>query len=217
MRGWDAAALADTTTAAHKVAASTPCRRRMATIGSKHEPRFASNAILKLKGSMTELELIRTPGDRRRYALEDIGTIHLEGLFARSANAEAGSDHWQFVRSGFWQRVIQATDATGNVVGEFRPRDLRRGGTLEWAGRELRLRPASSWRERYALADGDEELVILDGKSWGRRPVSVSIPDGQAVEPGLLLFACFVVRQLAVNAANDSAAGSAAAVSSTSG
>ena len=55
---------------------------------------------------MTELELIRTPGDRRRYALEDIGTIHLEGLFARSANAEAGSDHWQFVRSGFWQRVI---------------------------------------------------------------------------------------------------------------
>ena len=166
---------------------------------------------------MTELELIRTPGDRRRYALEDIGTIHLEGLFARSANAEAGSDHWQFVRSGFWQRVMQATDATGIVVGEFRPRDLRRGGTLEWAGRELTLRPASSWRERYALADGDEELVILDGKSWGRRPVSVSIPDGQAVESGLLLFACFVVRQLAVNAANDSAAGSTAAVSSTSG
>jgi len=151
---------------------------------------------------MTELELIRTPGDRRRYALEDIGTIHLEGLFARGANAEAGSDHWQFVRSGFWQRVMQATDATGNVVGEFRPRDLRRGGTLEWAGRELTLRPASSWRERYALADGDDELVILDG---------------QAVEPGLLLFACFVVRQLAVNAANDSAAGSTAAVSSTSG
>ena len=45
----------------------------------------------------------------------------------------------------------------------------------------------------------------------------MSIPDGQAVEPGLLLFACFVVRQLAVNAANDSAAGSTAAVSSTSG
>jgi hypothetical protein len=166
---------------------------------------------------MTELELTRTPGDRRRYALEDIGTIHLEGLFARSANAEAGSDHWQFVRSGFWQRVMQAMDATGNVVGEFRPRDLRRGGTLEWARRELTLRPASSWRERYALADGDEELVILDGKSWGRRPVAVSIPDGRAVEPGLLLFACFVVRQLAVNAANDSAAGSTAAVSSTSG
>jgi hypothetical protein len=112
---------------------------------------------------------------------------------------------------------MQATDTAGNVVGEFRPRDLRRGGTLDWTGRELALRPAGSWRERYALADGDEELVILDGKSWGRRPVSVSILDGQLVEPGLLLFACFVVRQLAVNAASNSAAGSTAAVSSTSG
>ena len=50
---------------------------------------------------MTELELIRTPGDRRRYALDDVGTICLEGLFSRSANAEAGSDHWHFARSGF--------------------------------------------------------------------------------------------------------------------
>lgn len=166
---------------------------------------------------MTELELTRTPGDRRRYALEDVGTLRLEGLFSRSANAEAGTDHWHFARSGFWQRVMQATDAAGIVVGEFRPRDVRRGGTLEWAGRELSLRPASSWRERYALADGDEELVILDGKSWGRRPVSVRILDGPVVEPGLLLFACFVVRQLAVNAASNSAAGSTAAVSSTSG
>ena len=38
---------------------------------------------------MTELELIRTPGDRRRYALEDIGTIHLEGLFARSGDRKS--------------------------------------------------------------------------------------------------------------------------------
>lgn len=164
---------------------------------------------------MTELELIRTPGDRRRYALEEIGTIHLEGLFARSANAEAGSDHWQFVRSGFWQRVMQATDATGNVVGEFRPRDLRRGGTLEWAGRELTLRPASSWRERYALADGDEELVVLDGKSWGRSPVKVTVDDPQSLEAGLLLFAAFVVRGLAADAGASAAAG--ASVAATGG
>jgi hypothetical protein len=162
---------------------------------------------------MTELELTRAPGDRRRYGLHDIGTLRLEGMFSRSATAEAGSDHWHFARYGFWQRVIRATDAAGNVVGEFRPRDIRRGGTLQWAGRELALRPASSWRERYALADGDDELVILSGKSWGRRPVAVSIPDPEAVEPGLLLFACFVVRQLAIDAASSSSAGSTAAVS----
>jgi hypothetical protein len=98
------------------------------------------------------------------------------------------------------RRVIQATDAAGTAVGEFEPRALRRGGTLRWAGRELALRPASHWRERYALADGDHELAILDGKGWGRRPVKVTVDDPEAVEPGLLLFAVFVVRGLAEDA-----------------
>lgn len=31
-------------------------------------------------------------------------------------------------------------------------------------GRRLTLRPASSWRERYALADGELELTTLDGR-----------------------------------------------------
>jgi hypothetical protein len=166
---------------------------------------------------MNELELIRTADAGRLYALEGIGRLRFEGLLSRSATAEAGSDHWHFARYGFWQRVMQATDAAGNVVGEFRPRELRRGGTLNWAGRELTLRSASSWRERYALADGENELVILGGKNWGRRPVSVTILNPDAIEPGLLFFACFVVRQLAVNAANASSAASTAAVSSTSG
>ena len=72
---------------------------------------------------------------------------------------------------------MQATDALGSVVGEFVPRDLRRGGRLHWAGRELTLRPASSWHERYALAEGERELVLIEGKSWGRRPVKVTLAD----------------------------------------
>jgi hypothetical protein len=98
-------------------------------------------------------------------------------------------------------------------VGEFEPRGLRRGGTLRWAGRELTLRPASRWRERYALADGDRELAVFDGKGWGRRPVKVSVDDPEALEPGLLLFAVFVVRGLAADA-GDAAAGAGTAASS---
>jgi hypothetical protein len=120
---------------------------------------------------MTELELTRTAGDRRLYALGDLGKLRLEGVFSRKATAEAGADRWRFTSQGFWQRSVQATDSMGAVVGKFEPRSFRRGGTLGWAGRELALRPASSWRERYALADGDRELAILDGKSWGRQPV----------------------------------------------
>ncbi len=161
---------------------------------------------------MAELELTRT-GDRRLYALEGVGTLRLMGLASRTATAEAGGRRWRFGRRGFWRRGIQATDETGIVVGEFEPRGLRRGGALRWAGRELTLRPASSWRERYALADGDRELAFLEGKGWGRRPVKLSVDDGEDVEPGLLLFATFVVRGLAEDASGAAGAGAGAAVS----
>ncbi len=77
---------------------------------------------------------------------------------------------------------------------------MRRGGTLRWVGSEFALRPASSWRERYALADGDRELAVIEGKGWGRRPVKIIVDDSEPIEPGLLLFTAFVVRGLAEDA-----------------
>lgn len=156
---------------------------------------------------MADLELTRSAGERRLYVLEGLGTLHLEGLASRSATAEADRRSWRIARRRFWRPVIQATDGAGTVVGEFEPRTLRRGGTLSWAGRELLLRPASRWRERYALADGDRELALLDSKGWGRRPVMISVDEIDAVEPGLLLFAAFVVRGLTEDAAGAASAG----------
>ena len=161
---------------------------------------------------MAELELKRTADDRRLYALEGVGTLRLAGLGGRVATAEAGTDSWHITRRGFWRRTVQATDAADSVVGEFEPRGLRRGGALRWAGRGLELRPASSWRERYALADGERELAVFDGKGWGRRPVGVIVDDPAPLEPGLLLFAAFVVRGLAEDAG--AAAGGAATAGS---
>ena len=155
---------------------------------------------------MAELELRRTAEDRRLYALEGVGTLRLEGLGGRMATAEAGGESWHITRRGFWRRVLQATDRAEEVVGEFQSRGMRRGGALHWAGRELALRPASRWRERYALADGDRELAVFDGRGWGRRPVRVSVDDAAAVEPGLVLFAAFVVRGLAADASGAAAA-----------
>lgn len=164
---------------------------------------------------MPDLELTRTPGDRRLYLLPGVGSLRLEGMFSRAATAEVDGKTWRFGRRGFWQRDIVATDAAGTTVAEFAPNTLRRGGTLRWNRRELMLRPSSAWRERYALADGDDELAVLDGKSWGRRPVKVSVADIGAIDPALLLFAAFVVRSLAEDAAG-AGAGGTAAVTSTS-
>ena len=74
------------------------------------------------------------------------------------------------------------------------------GGALQWGGRDFELRPASWWKERYALVDGDRELAVLDGKGWGKRPVRITVERQDLVEPGLLLFAAFVVRGLAEDA-----------------
>lgn len=166
---------------------------------------------------MADLELTRSPDDRRLYVLAGVGTLRLEGWTSRRAIAEAGADIWRIARRGFWQRTIEAVDPAGVTVGWFEPRALRRGGAVRWDGRELALRPASVWRERYALAVGDRELVILDGKGWGRRPVRVTVEEPGAIEPGLLLFASFVVRSLAEDAQAAAGAGAAASAAATSG
>ena len=164
---------------------------------------------------MTELELTRTPHDRRLYSLDGIGAIRIEGLFSNSATAQAGDKTWRLTRRGIWHPIIEATDDIGAFMGQFVPRDIRRGGTLRWAGHELQLRPVSALRERYALRDQATDLAILDGKSWGKRPVKITLPDPAALDPGLLLFAAFIVHRLAANA-DSSAAGAAAAVSASS-
>lgn len=88
---------------------------------------------------------------------------------------------------------------------------LRRGGTVRWLDRELALRPASPLRERYALRAGDLELAVLDAKSCGRKPVTILIDDDEKIDPGLILFAAFVVRGLAEDAATSAPSGSGAA------
>ena len=103
--------------------------------------------------TLADLELTRTRDDRRLYALEGVGTLRLKGVASRAAVADADAGSWQIRRRGFLGRKLEATARTGAVVGEFEPRATR-GGTLDWDGRKLTLRPASHWRERYALADG---------------------------------------------------------------
>jgi hypothetical protein len=147
-----------------------------------------------------ELELTRNEGDRRLYALADIGTVRLKGWLSRTASVEANGRTWEISRRGLLRRTIEAGDATGQTVGRFAPHGVHRGGTLRWLDRELVLRPVSRWRERYALADGDREFAVIEGRGWGRRPVKITVDDPRALDPGLLLFAAFVVRGVAQEA-----------------
>lgn len=166
-----------------------------------------------------DIELTRVPGDRRSYALDDVGTLRLEGLLMRTATAFAGAETWRFARCGFWQRAIEATDATGETVGVFAPRDIRRGGRLRWRKTEYTLRPHDVWRERYVLDHDNRQLALVEATGWwgwgARRPVRLNIDDLTAIDPGLLLFTAFVVRTLA-DAASTNASTAATVTTTTS-
>jgi hypothetical protein len=159
---------------------------------------------------MADLELKRTPHDRRTYDLEGVGTLRLEGWKGPRATADTGVRSWQFARRGLWKRGIDATDSFGGEAGSFEHRRRRRGGTLRWGDDDFVLRQASLWHDRYALVEGDRELVVLDGKDWGKRPVRVTVNDPEELDPGLLLFAAFAVRRLAQEAGSPSPAATAA-------
>lgn len=166
-----------------------------------------------------ELDLTRADGDRRLYLLQGIGTLRLHGLLMRAATATSAGAVWHLARHGFWQRTIQATESGGHVAGTFQPRDIRRGGILHWHAHHYTLRPDSTVRERYSLSSDGRELALLEAKGWWgwgtRRPLRLQLPDGaDAFDPGLLLFAAFIVRTVADDAST--AAGVTAAVTTTS-
>jgi hypothetical protein len=157
--------------------------------------------------AVPDLELTRDPGDRRLYVLDGVGSLRLEGWGKRRATLDAAGRSWQAGPAGFWKRRVEATDAAGSPVAQFEPRSMRRGGVLRVGERELRIEPASKWKERYALKDGERELALLDAKTrGGGRPVRVTVQDPAAVEPLLLLFAAFLVRRLAEDAATAASA-----------
>jgi hypothetical protein len=149
---------------------------------------------------MAAFELTRSREDRRLYELGALGSLRLEGFMSRRATATSAGRTWRIGRSGLFGGNIYALAAGDTVAGEFEPRAIRRGGELRWNGQTFELRPASAWRERYALAVGDTELALFDGRAWGRKPVKVEILRPEGVEPGLMLFTAFVVRSLADDA-----------------
>jgi hypothetical protein len=60
------------------------------------------------------------------------------------------------------------------------------------AGRSPHLRPASNWRQRLALNDAGRDIVTVDARTAGRRPVTMTVLEPQLTDAGLLLFTAVV-------------------------
>jgi RNA polymerase sigma factor (sigma-70 family) len=99
------------------------------------------------------------------------------------------------VHLSVWPRSSGA--ATGWRAGRA-ARSRRTSGSRQWSDRELDLRPDGFGRERYALVEDGHKLATIESTGgWGRRPANITVGDPDGIDPGLLLFAVFVVTTLA--------------------
>jgi hypothetical protein len=153
-----------------------------------------------------QLDLRRLPHQRSDYQLGNVGIVRRSKMGWRAAHLQAGDWQWTVAVSGVWKPRVHAIDPAGTVVGEYLPRAFRGGGMVRWYDQELPLRPISSWRQRYALTNHGRDIVTVDARTGGRRPVSMTVLHPGLTDPGLLLFTAVAAVWIASDTAGTAAA-----------
>jgi hypothetical protein len=142
-----------------------------------------------------ELELKRWFDDRRRFDLDGVGSIRRGGWWSRRAGLlPVQAPPLTAAPQGLMGRAAIVTTADGVTVGRFAQKGvLSHGGELVWRDRQLRVRSEALLTNRYSISDGDTALLEVRATGWGRTPARVSL-SGEAADPGLVLFALWVVQ-----------------------
>jgi hypothetical protein len=167
---------------------------------------------------MNTIELLKSPSDRRRYTLGDLGSLRLNGLFMRSATAETDGNSFTVERTRWTTASVVARGPLAEI-GAFHARTLRGGGRLTWLEEEYALRHEQPLGETYALVHNDRPLALATARGWWgwgvKRPLTMQVSD--VSDASLLLFLAFVVRTLANQRSSDAAATTVATTPTYSG
>ncbi len=156
---------------------------------------------------MREVQLRRSATDRHRYEIDGVGWLRGLGLTRTKAEAGATSGHgWVFEPRGWTGRRAEALDGISHLpLAEYRStRKLSHGGSIVWRSRTYELASTSTWKSRFALSLGEEQLLELRVKSFGKQPVALRVAPALEAEPGLVLFACWLCQGFV---SHDAAAG----------
>lgn len=127
-----------------------------------------------------------------RYEAEELGGFKQGKWWSHDCAVDAiGSEPMLFRRSG-WQRTFHAEDPQGHPIGEHTRTDwIRASGPLMWLGVQYEFVRSSAWKGAFALTRYDEELALFT-PDWRQRHITIELPTGADVPPGLLIFGMWI-------------------------
>jgi hypothetical protein len=144
---------------------------------------------------MREIELTRSPDEKRRLDLPGVGTVRFENMWGTKLRLSApGHGEWRVVRS---RRGVAVSDMDGAAVASFDGARVEHGDVVV----EVRA-PQPGLLERrppFVVVEGERELARIEPKVWSEKPTAVTIVDDDfaARHPLLLLLALYRTQLIA--------------------
>lgn len=152
----------------------------------------------------TELTLTRTHDDRKWFALEGVGWVHLGDLLSgHQGRLRVGDLTWvvtndALVGSRYVARAESGRPHDGEVVGSY-VGDVFGGGAgkVDWAGRPFTVSAVGFWKKtRLRLEHDGTPLAEFVRRSDRSKPVQVLVAADE-IPSGLLLLMAYVSCDLA--------------------
>jgi hypothetical protein len=145
---------------------------------------------------MRELQLTRSPDDKRRLDLPGVGSVRFENMWGtKLCFSSAGGAEWRI--AGRRRGPVEVRDALGTTVATIDGRRATQGDRHVDV-----ITPHQGLLERrppFVLLEGDRELARVASRVWDEKPIDVTVLDEDFVsrEPMLFLVALYAANRIA--------------------
>jgi hypothetical protein len=157
-----------------------------------------------------ELQLVRSPDDKRRLDLPGVGHVRFESRWGNKlVLAAPDRGEWRVAGRLMFRSETTATDAAGTTVARIV------GNGVEYGDRAIHVTTPHQGllehRPPFLIVENERELARVASQLWSEKPLDVTILDEEFVEsdPLLFLLALYTAQLIA---ASRSAAASAGVV-----
>jgi hypothetical protein len=155
-----------------------------------------------------ELQLLRSPDDKRRLDLAGVGYVRFENMWGtKLVLVAASAGEWRVAGRLMFRGETTATDAAGTTVAKIA------GNRVEYGDRTVEVTtPHEGLLEKrppYLVVENGREIAHVASQAWSEKPLDVSILDEEFVttDPLLFLLALYTAQLISARRSASAAAG----------